>query len=180
MPTPHRSAGGEESLPVVCLLTADQDFGAEIEPELAPWYEVVHQDHYKDAAIWVREQRAQAVLVDIDTQGDEAHAGTRVLHELRILERGLVLISLSRSRARAVEKQAVDAGSDAHFHSPIDPSELRLVLKTTLEERIDEMERTRMQQQVLERSKFQDLVGASEAMRLVYDAISQVADSRIN
>ena len=37
-----------------------------------------------------------------------------------------------------------------------------------------------MQQQVLERSKFQDLVGASEAMRRVYDAISQVADSRIN
>jgi transcriptional regulator with PAS, ATPase and Fis domain len=37
-----------------------------------------------------------------------------------------------------------------------------------------------MQQQVLERSKFQDLVGASEPMRRVYDAISQVANSRIN
>jgi hypothetical protein len=34
------------------------------------------------------------------------------------------------------------------------------------------MERVRMQQQVLERSKFQDMVGASEAMRRVYDAIS--------
>ncbi len=66
------------------------------------------------------------------------------------------------------------------FIVPIDPSELRLVLKTTLEGRIEEMERARMQQQVLERSKFQDLVGASEAMRRVYDAISQVADSRIN
>jgi DNA-binding NtrC family response regulator len=120
------------------------------------------------------------VLVDIDTQGEEAHAGVRVLRELRILERDLVLISLSRSRARAVEKQATEAGSDAHFHSPIDPSELRLVLKTTLEERIEGMERARMQQQVLERSKFHDLVGASEAMRRVYDAISQVADSRIN
>jgi transcriptional regulator with GAF, ATPase, and Fis domain len=32
----------------------------------------------------------------------------------------------------------------------------------------------------LERSKLQDLVGPSEAMRRVYDAISQVADSRIN
>jgi DNA-binding response OmpR family regulator len=85
-------------------------------------YQVRHRNDYGDAAIWVREQRAQAVLVDIDTQGDEAHAGVPVLRELRILERGLVLISLSRSRARAVEKQAVEAGSDAHFHSPIDPS----------------------------------------------------------
>jgi transcriptional regulator with PAS, ATPase and Fis domain len=52
--------------------------------------------------------------------------------------------------------------------------------KPRLKTRTEEMERARMQQQVLERSKFQDLVGASDAMRRVYDAISQVADSRIN
>jgi DNA-binding NtrC family response regulator len=180
---PNRPAGpdlAETSLPAVCLITADEDFQGEIESELAPWYRMCRRNHYADTALWVREQRAQAVLVDIDTQGEEAHAGVRVLRELRILERGLVLISLSRSRARGVEKQAMEAGSDAHFHSPVDLSELRLVLKTTLEARIEEMERARMQQQVLERSKFQDLVGASEAMRRVYDAISQVADSRIN
>ncbi|HTZ59231.1 MAG TPA: sigma-54 dependent transcriptional regulator [Acidobacteriaceae bacterium] len=170
----------DEALPVVCLITADEDFIGGIEPELAPWYQVAHRNHYGDTAIWVREQRAQAVLVDIDTQGEEAHAGVKVLRELRILDRGLVLISLSRSRARGVEKLAVEAGSDAHFHSPIDLSELRLVLKTTLEVRIEETERARMQQQVLERSTFQDLVGASESMRRVYDAITQVADSRIN
>jgi DNA-binding response OmpR family regulator len=122
----------EESLPGVCLITADVSFQEEIESELAPWYRVHHRNHYDNAAIWLREQRAQALLVDIDTQGVEAHAGIGVLRELRILERELVLISLSRSRARGVEKQAFEAGSDAHFHSPIDPSELRLVLKTTL------------------------------------------------
>ena len=180
---PNRPTGPdlvEETLPVVCLITADEDFQGEIESELAPWYRVCRRNDYVDTALWVREQRALAVLVNIDTQGEEAHAGVRVLRELRILERGLVLISLSRSRARGVEKQATEAGSDAHFHSPVDLSELRLVLKTTLETRTEEMERARMQQQVLERSKFQDLVGASDAMRRVYDAISQVADSRIN
>jgi DNA-binding NtrC family response regulator len=180
---PNRPTGPdlvEETLPVVCLITADEDFQGEIESELAPWYRVCRRNDYVDTALWVREQRALAVLVDIDTQGEKAHAGVRVLRELRILERGLVLISLSRSRARGVEKQATEAGSDAHFHSPVDLSELRLVLKTTLETRTEEMERARMQQQVLERSKFQDLVGASDAMRRVYDAISQVADSRIN
>jgi DNA-binding NtrC family response regulator len=180
----HRASGPEglpeDTLPVVCLMTADEEFHREIEAELAPWYKTAFRNHYGDAAIWVREQRAPAVVVDIDTQGDEAHAGVGLLHELRVLDRGLVLISLSRSRARGVEKQATDAGSDAHFHTPIDLSELRLVLKTTLENRAEEIERARLQQQVLERSKFQDLVGASEVMRRVYDAISQVAGSRIN
>jgi DNA-binding NtrC family response regulator len=181
MPSPTPSAGSpDETLPAVCLITADQDFRREIEAELSPWYQVRYRDHYGDTPLWVREQHAQAVLVDIDTQGEEAHAGVSVLHELRVLERDIVLISLSRSRARGVEKQAIEAGSDAHFHSPIDLSELRLVLKTTLETRLEEMERARMQQQVLERSKFQDLVGASEPMRRVYEAISQVANSRIN
>jgi DNA-binding response OmpR family regulator len=148
---PNRPTGPdlvEETLPVVCLITADEDFQGEIESELAPWYRVCRRNDYIDTALWVREQKAQAVLVDIDTQGEEAHAGVRVLRELRILERGLVLISLSRSRARGVEKQATEAGSDAHFHSPVDLSELRLVLKTTLEARIEEVERARMQQQV--------------------------------
>jgi len=170
----------EESLPAICLITADQDFRREIEAELSPWYQVRYRDHYGDLPVWVREQQAQAALIDIDTQGEEAHAGVRVVRELHLLERDLVLISLSRSRARSVEKQAMEAGSDAHFRSPIDLSELRLVLKTTLETRLQELERARMQQQVLERSRFQDLVGASEPMRRVYDAISQVANSRIN
>src|SRR6201996_2689499 len=180
---PNRPSGSdlaETSLPAVCLITADEDFQGEIESELAPWYRVSRRNHYLDTALWVRQQQAKAVLVDIDTQGEEAHAEVRVLRELRILERGLVVVSLSRSRARGVERMAFEAGSDAHFRSPIDLSELRLELKTTLEAREEQRERARMQQQVLERSKFQDLVGASEPMRRVYDAISQVADSRIN
>ena len=37
-----------------------------------------------------------------------------------------------------------------------------------------------MHQRSLESSRFQDFIGASEPMRLVYDAIQQVADSSIN
>src|SRR3984885_12730231 len=78
MPNPHRSTGvADETLPAICLITADEDFQGEIEAELAPWYRVRHRNHYGDTALWVREQRAQAVLVDIDTQGEEAHAGVR-------------------------------------------------------------------------------------------------------
>ena len=74
---PNRSTGPdtEDALPTVCLITADVHFQGEIEAELAPWYLVRHRSHYGDAAIWVREHRAQAVLVDIDTQGEDAHAG---------------------------------------------------------------------------------------------------------
>ena len=119
-------------------------------------------------------------MLDIDTEGEDPYGGLTVLNELRKLNEEFVLISLSRARTRSVEKQAMSAGADAHFRNPIDVIELRMVLVDLLRRQTEETERKHMRQQAIERSRFQDFVGASEAMRLVYDAIQQVAGSSIN
>jgi len=121
-----------------------------------------------------------AVLLSIDTDGDEAFGGLSVLNELRRLNENLTLISMSRARARAVEKQALENGSDAHFRSPVDVDELRMTLIEIMRLRTETVAREWMMQRSLEASRFQDFVGGSEPMRLVYDAIQQVADSSIN
>ncbi|HEY0759594.1 MAG TPA: sigma-54 dependent transcriptional regulator [Acidisarcina sp.] len=180
MPSAPTEASASARTAAVCVITADDSFLSDIEHELNPWYTLLHQDHYADISVRVREEQASAVLIDIDTEGGEAHAGLKVVEEVRALDPGIVLISLSRSRARAVEKLALTAGVDAHFHSPIDLAELRLVLKTTLDARAAEVDAERMRQQVMQRSTFQELIGGSDAMRRVYDAVAQVADSRIS
>ena len=106
--------------------------------------------------------------------------GLPVLTELRRLNEEFTLISMSRARARSVEKQALSAGADAHFRNPVDVSELRMTLLDTMRRRSDEADRERSRQQALEASRFQDFIGASEPMRLVYDAIQQIAASNIN
>lgn len=171
------------ALPVACVVTADREFLDELIPELVPWVQVEVRDNFDDLARWTREANVVAVLLDIDTDGDdgrEAHGGLPVLNELRRLNSDFVLISLSRSRTRSVEKQALEAGADLHFRSPVDISELRLALVDTLDRRIEELARDQMRRQAIERSRFQEFVGASEPMRFVYDAIQQVADSSIN
>ncbi|MGA9585484.1 MAG: sigma-54 dependent transcriptional regulator, partial [Terracidiphilus sp.] len=90
------------------------------------------------------------------------------------------LISMSRARARSVEKQALSAGADAHFRSPVDVAELRMTLLDAIRRRSEDAERKRSRQQALETSRFQDFIGTSEPMRLVYDAIQQIAASNIN
>jgi DNA-binding NtrC family response regulator len=170
----------KDSLPSICVVTADKSFLDEIVPELAPWYRVVFRQSYDDLARWLREEGVRGVILDIDTEGEEAHGGLAVLHELRTLNRELVLLSISRSRKRSLSEQAVTAGAEAHFRSPVDLGELRLTLAGALEIRAAVAERERMEHAALENSRFHDLIGASEAMRRVYDAISQVANSRIN
>src|SRR5260370_38474163 len=168
------------TLPVVCLVTADDEFLNPLVPELIPWFQVVVREDYVDLARWTREESVVAVLLDIDTEGEDQHGGLKILHELRELNEGFALISLSRSRTRLVEKEALAAGADAHFGSLVDLSELRVTLAETIRRRTEEAARDQMLRQALETSRFQDFVGASRPMRFVYDAIQQVADSNIN
>jgi DNA-binding NtrC family response regulator len=170
----------ESLLPVVCIVTVDEEFLETVIPELSPWFQVAFSGSYEDLARLAREASVVAVLLDIDTEGDEPFGGLPVLNELRRLNESLTLISMSRARARSVEKQALAAGADAHFRNPVDLAELRMTLAETVRRRSEDSERERMRQQTLEASRFQDFVGGSEAMRRVYDAIQQVAGSSIN
>jgi DNA-binding NtrC family response regulator len=168
------------ALPVVCLVTADDEFHQDLLPELLPWFQVVGRQSYANLVRWTREAHVAAVLIDIDSDGTDLDAGIAVINELRRLNEDLVLISLSRARTRSVEKQALDAGANAHFRSPVDLSEVRLTLVETLRLAEEEAIRRALQLQAMESSRFQDFIGSSEPMRMVYDAIQQVADSSIN
>jgi DNA-binding NtrC family response regulator len=170
----------QAALPAVCIITADEEFLEVVIPELSPWFQVVVGDDYENLARLTREAHVSAVLLDIDTEGEDPLGGLPVLNELRRLNENFTLISMSRARARSVEKQALNAGADAHFRNPVDVTDLRMALVETLRRRSEDSERERMRQQSFEASRFQDFVGASEQMRLVYDAIQQVAGSSIN
>ena len=180
---PGSSESADEAMPVVCVVTTDQQFLEELVPELIPWFQVVLHADYEDLARLTREAGVVAVLLDIDTDevdGKEVQGGLPVLNELRKLNQEFVLVSLSRSRTRTVEKRALEAGADLHFRSPVDISELRLALVTALERRTEDLAHAKIRRQTLESSRFQEFIGASEPMRFVYDAIQQVADSNVN
>ena len=163
-----------------CIVTLDEEFIEILRTELLPWVQVVVRDTYEDLARWTRENNVSGVVLDIDTQGEDPFGGLPVLTELRRLNNDFTLISMSRARARSVEKQAIGAGADAHFRNPVDIPELRITLLESMRRRSEEAERERSRQQALEASRFHDFIGASEPMRLVYDAIQQIATSNIN
>ena len=167
----------QRNLLPVCLVSADEDFLKLLALEIESWCRVTRRSEYDGVAQWTQQQDSNsAVVLDIDTQGKDPIGGLRVLNEMRRLDNNLTLISISRAVARSVEKQALEAGADAHFRAPVDVSELRTALVEVLHFRAE----MAMRNQVLESSRFQDFVGSSESMRNVYDAIRQVAGSNVN
>ena len=60
--------------------------------EIAPWFKVIVRDSYDGLARLTREADIAAVLLDIDTQGEDPYAGLPVLNELRRLNENFTLI----------------------------------------------------------------------------------------
>ena len=108
----------QTALPVVCIVTVDEEFLGVVTPELSPWFQVMVRGNYDDLVRLTREAGVAAILLDIDTEGEDPFGGLPVLNELRSLNDNVTLISMGRARARAMEKQALNAGADAHFRNP--------------------------------------------------------------
>jgi DNA-binding NtrC family response regulator len=66
---------------------------------------------------------------------------------------------------------------DEYFVAPIDFQEVNIVLTRALEKRAAEIEYRNEQEKEAERHSFQGLIGASEVMQRVYEAVTRVADS---
>ena len=139
--TVHRSSlpPGHFDLPVLCVVANDKQFFADLFPELIPWFQVVLRHSCHNLARWTREADVQAVILDLDF--DPGSNALAVLNELRRLNPEFVLLSLSDSKQPSMQKQALQAGADAHFRSPVDIPDLRLSLAELLRTRSAEISR---------------------------------------
>jgi DNA-binding NtrC family response regulator len=118
-----------------------------------------------------------ACLLDLDTADTSTQEGLGRLLQLRQRSEDIVLIALTRSSSRQVRLKAQESRADEFFVVPLDFQQLRVTLERALEKRAVEIENRLLKKQISARYSFGDLVGGSEAMRSVYDAIERVAQS---
>jgi DNA-binding NtrC family response regulator len=118
-----------------------------------------------------------ACIIDIDTADLSPQAGLERLQQLRQRSMDLVIVALTRSGNRHVRLKVQEYHADEFFVVPLDFQELRSTLERALEKRSVEIENRLLKKQISARYSYGELVGGSEAMRSVYDAIERVAQS---
>jgi DNA-binding NtrC family response regulator len=116
-----------------------------------------------------------AILFNLDCIGDGPHDGLAVLTEIRKIRDDVVLIAFTRTNSRTIPLKASQAGADEFFLFPLNYEELRIVLLRAVEKRALELEGRRLIQQAESGAAFYGLIGSSEAMQRVYQAIEAVA-----
>jgi len=161
----------------IFIVTTDERVSPEAEAYLASDYDLRLFQTWEELIGALKKQPPQAILLDIDTIAENTPDGVAALAELRSMEPDLVLVALTRSNSRSIRHKAINATVDEYFVAPIDFQEVHVVLTRALEKRTAEIEYRAEQDKEAERQSFHELVGASEAIRLVYEAITKVAHS---
>lgn len=168
----------ERSRFAVVIVTTDERVSPEAETHLAGKHDVIILQTWDELTALINKAMPHAVLLDLDTVGERSVDGIIALKELRALGPDLVLVGLTRSNSRNLRLQAVAAVVDEYFVAPIDFEKVGDVLDRALEKRTLEIEcRQRQGEQAAHAApeSFHELIGRSEPMQRVYDAIARVA-----
>ena len=116
-----------------------------------------------------------AILFNLDCIGDGPHDGLEVLEEIRKIREDVVLVAFTRANSRSIPLKASQAGADEFFLFPLNYDELKIVLLRAIEKRALELEGRRLIQQAESGTAFFGLIGSSEAMQRMYQAVEAVA-----
>ncbi|MBZ5646754.1 MAG: sigma-54 dependent transcriptional regulator [Acidobacteriia bacterium] len=177
--TARVSTAATETTPRQCVVifTTDELVLPEVEQFLAADFDAFFLSAWDQVVPFLEQQTPHALFLDIDTVGETSNDGLRAIQQVRSLAPDIVLIALTRSNSRNLRLRAEQYGADEYFIAPVDFQELRIVLGRALEKRAAEIEARRLQEEVAAKQSFCDMIGGSESMQMVYDAVQRVAAS---
>jgi DNA-binding NtrC family response regulator len=161
----------------VVIVTTDELVRPEAEAYLAPGYDLCVLQTWDELLALINTEPPDAIFLDIDTVGERSEDGIAALAELRSLGPDFVLVGLTRSKSWNLRLKAVESAVDEYFVAPINFEEVRIVLDRVLEKRAAEIEHRSRNSEAIEQQTCGDLIGSSEPMRRVYEAVRRVAES---
>jgi two-component system response regulator PilR (NtrC family) len=161
----------------IAIITGETDAFPDMRHFLEPRFAARLAQTEKQIQSAVQNPSVRAILMDLDGIGADPVEALQLLHDIRQLRDDVVLVAITRSNSRSIPVKASQAGADEFFLAPLDFQELQIVLWRAIEKRGLQLEGQRLVEQAESKTSFCGLIGVSEAMQRVYQAIQAVADS---
>ncbi|MGO9086648.1 MAG: sigma 54-interacting transcriptional regulator [Terriglobales bacterium] len=171
----HRQPPGERYS--IAIITLEEDMFREMRRALSPSFRATLASTESQIKTLIDDPDVHGIVLDLESIGDQAADGIEVLQEMRRLRDDLIMVAITGSSGSELPLMANRAGADHFFLKPVDCGELRTLLLETLEKRALQSEGQWLLDQVENKAAFCSLIGGSEAMRKVYQAIEAVAES---
>jgi len=160
----------------VAVMTTDESVMLAAQESLASDFHITLLDAGDGVLALQDEVPLEAVILDLDSPDGSAESMVELVSQLRARDEDLVLIGLIQSLTKVWRRKLLAAGIAQCFTAPVEFGEVREFLQSALEQRRREIEGRIVRQDALSRYSFGELIGGSEAMHRVYDALSRVAN----
>jgi DNA-binding NtrC family response regulator len=164
----------------IAVVTLEESMFREMRRELSPSFRATLASTESQIKTLIDDPDLHGIVLDLDSIGEGGPDGVEVLQEMRRLRDDLIIVAITSSAASELPLMASQAGADHFFLKPLDCTQLQTVLLQTLEKRALQFEGQWLLDQVENKAAFCGLIGGSEAMRKVYQAVEAVADSNAN
>jgi len=164
----------------IAIITLEEQMFREMRRALAPSFRVTLASTESQIKMLIDDPDLHGIVLDLESIGNGAADGIEVLQEMRRLRDDLIMVAITASAGSELPLDATHAGADHFFLKPVDCEQLRSLLLQTLEKRALQFEGQWLVAQVENKSAFCGLIGGSDAMRKVYQAIEAVAGSNAN
>jgi DNA-binding NtrC family response regulator len=161
----------------IAIITLEEQVFREMRRMLAPSFRTTLASTESQIKFVIDDPDLHGIVLDLESIGNEPADGIEVLREMRRLRDDLIMVAITQSTGPELSLQASQAGADHFFLKPVDYEQLRGVLLQTAEKRALQSEGKWLLEQVAKRAAFCGLIGGSEPMRKVYQAIEAVAGS---
>jgi two-component system, NtrC family, response regulator len=162
--------------PNLLIVDDDEDICKQMKWALADEYEVLLAGNRESALATFREQRPDAVLLDLGLppRPNSPDEGFQALEEILTANPLTKVIIISGQGDKENAMQAVGRGAYDFLHKPIDTDALKMILVRAFHVAKLEREFRAMQAQVSQEG-FEGMLGTSTAMQQIFSAIRKVA-----
>ena len=161
----------------IAIITLEESTFREMRRALSPSFRTTMASTELQIKTLIDDPDVHGIVLDLESIGDGPSEGVEVLQEMRRLREDLIMVAITSSTGSELPLMASHAGADHFFLKPVDSGQLETLLLQTLEKRALQSQGQWMLDQVENKAVFCRLIGGSDAMRRVYQAIEAVADS---
>jgi len=122
----------------------------------------------------VKDTRFDILLVDIKMEG---MSGLDVLKQVKENDPDVAVVMITAYGSIASAIEAMKNGAYDYLLKPFDPNELGVIIEKIIEHQAQRRETLFLREQYKDRTRFESMIGQSEALQKIFDLIEDVAST---
>ncbi|MGA7623461.1 MAG: sigma-54 dependent transcriptional regulator [Candidatus Acidiferrales bacterium] len=166
--------------PKIAVVDDDSSMRASLVGALRSGFEVLEGEDYEAAYKLLQEANLDVLLLALPIESGGLRECTQLLNRLAGGDIDSLVIVLSTDQTKSTALKVIDAGCYDYFIQPIDTDVLRLLLERAIEKLHIQRENRLLREEISRKNTLGDLIGATDAMRHVFDSIKRMARATTN